>query len=61
MRDARVRVPVKGRGRSGWRVAFDEEYLKPGNAGAIRTAEHFRECVDRVPTKRVKLVEWVIF
>jgi len=42
-------------------VAFDEEYLKPGNAGAIRTAEHFRECVDRVPTKRVKLVEWVIF
>ena len=40
-----------------WRVAFDEVYLRPGNAGAIRAEEHFRECVEREPAKRVKLVE----
>lgn len=47
-----------------WRVAFDEEYLKPGNAGALRAEEHFRECAEReageeeeAAAKRVKLVE----
>jgi len=40
-----------------WRVAFDEEYLKPGNAGAVRAEAHFRECAEGVPAKRVKLVE----
>ena len=44
-----------------WRVAFDEIYLAPGNAGALRAEEHFRECAEHeageVPTKRVKLVE----
>lgn len=45
-----------------WRVAFDEEYLKPGNAGAIRAEKHFRECAEReageggeAAAKRVKL------
>jgi len=40
-----------------WRVAFDEVYLKPGNAGALRAEQHFRECAEREPAKRVKLDE----
>lgn len=42
-----------------WRVAFDQEYLKPGNAGALRTAEHFQKCAEHeewgVSVKRVKV------
>lgn len=45
----------------GWRVAFDEVYLAPGNVGALRAEEHFRECSQHegwgVPLKRVKLDE----
>ena len=40
-----------------WRMAFDEIYLKPGNAGALRAEAHFRQCAERVPAKRVKLDE----
>tara|TARA_B100000963_G_scaffold32534_1_gene24176 strand:- start:445 stop:984 length:540 start_codon:yes stop_codon:yes gene_type:complete len=40
-----------------WRVAFDEIYLQPGNAGALRAEAHFRQCAEREPAKRVKLVE----
>lgn len=46
-----------------WRMAFDEVYLRPGNAGAIRAEKHFQECVEQerdgraTPAKRVKLVE----
>ena len=44
-----------------WRMAFDEVYLKPGNAGALHAAEHFWECAEHegwgAPLKRVKLDE----
>ena len=40
-----------------WRVAFDEVYLRPGNAGALRAEEHFRECAERESAKCVKLDE----
>lgn len=38
-----------------WRMAFDEVYLAPGNAGALRAEEHFRECAEREPAKRVRV------
>ena len=40
-----------------WRMAFDEVYLAPGNDGALRAEQHFRECAERVSAKRVKLDE----